>query len=196
MENNEKNIEEQKNKASVKQFILIIAAAVIIIAVMLAVELGKTDEGEATQQKPTPTQAAADTVEDNNGQTENTHTDTEDGNQEVEVMKEQDSSSVEPQAQQETATEAPKVAPTFMYFITNADKEQADAIVEKLKREYKDVNFDVRNVDESPEELENFPIAKGNTPFLIMLNTNNDPCAFEQVSDEARLKEIIESAKN
>ncbi len=194
MENNEKKNEEQKNKASVKQFILIIAAAVIIIAVMIMVELGKTDEGEATQQKPTSTQTATDTVQENVEQDQNTESDAQGDKQQdaAEVVKEQTSES-ETQMKQ---TEAPKVAPTFMYFITNADKEQAEATVEKLKKEYKDVNFDVRNVDENPEELDSFPIAKGNTPFLIMLNTNNDPCAFEQVSDEARLKEIIESAKN
>lgn len=87
--------------------------------------------------------------------------------------------------------------PTFMYFVSpnDSDYEAAMAVVAKLQEEYKDkVNFDIHNVEETPEDKENFPV-DGATPALIMLNTKNEPSAFEfKCSDEATLKKDIEAA--
>ncbi len=69
------------------------------------------------------------------------------------------------------------VKPTFMYFVTNSDLENGDtkSALEKLQKEYGEkVVFEIKNVDEDKELLENFSIVKGNTPALIMLDTSND----------------------
>lgn len=89
-----------------------------------------------------------------------------------------------------------KVKPTFMYFYTNADTETVDPIIEELQDEYgKKVTFSLVNVDENPEALNNFEIVSGNTPALIMLNTNNDISKFEfQCTDKETLKADIEDA--
>ncbi len=88
------------------------------------------------------------------------------------------------------------VKPTFMYFYTNAEAETVNPIVEELKDEYgKKVDFNLVNVDENPEALNNFEIVSGNTPALIMLNTNNDISKFEfQCTDKETLKADIEAA--
>ncbi len=89
-----------------------------------------------------------------------------------------------------------KVKPTFMYFYTNADTQTVTPIVDELKSEYeKKVNFTLINIDENPEALENFQLVSGNTPALIMLNTNNDISKFEfQCTDKDTLKADIEAA--
>lgn len=89
--------------------------------------------------------------------------------------------------------------PTFMYFVSgsDADFEAETAVFEKLQKEYDGkVKFDLHNIDETPEDKDNFPV-EGMTPALIMLNTSNDISAMEfQCSDEATLKEHIETALN
>lgn len=89
-----------------------------------------------------------------------------------------------------------KVTPTFMYFYTNADTETVTPVLEELQDEYgKKVTFNLINVDENPEALENFQLVSGNTPALIMLNTNNDISKFEfQCSDKETLKADIDNA--
>ncbi len=89
-----------------------------------------------------------------------------------------------------------KVKPTFMYFYTNADTETVTPIVDELKDEYgKKVTFNLVNVDENPEALENFQLVSGNTPALIMLNTENDISKFEfKCADKDTLKADIEDA--
>lgn len=89
-----------------------------------------------------------------------------------------------------------KVKPTFMYFYTNADTETVTPIVEELKDEYgKKVTFSLVNVDESPEALENFQLVSGNTPALIMLDTENNISKFEfKCTDKDTLKADIEAA--
>ncbi len=91
---------------------------------------------------------------------------------------------------------ADKVKPTFMYFYTNADTETVDPIIEELKDEYgKKVTFSLVNVDENPEALKNFELVSGNTPALIMLNTDNDISKFEfKCTDKDTLKADIEDA--
>ena len=85
-----------------------------------------------------------------------------------------------------------------MYFVSNsdADYDKTMQTVESLKSTYGDkVVFDIVNVDEKPEALENFAMVNGNTPFLIMLNTSNDICGLKpKTSSEADLKAEIENA--
>lgn len=90
-----------------------------------------------------------------------------------------------------------KYTPTFMYFVSEADEnyDEAMTVVSELQEEYgKKVTFDIHNIDETPEDKENFPV-DGQTPALIMLNTKNDPSAFEfQCSDKETLKKDIDAA--
>lgn len=90
-----------------------------------------------------------------------------------------------------------KVTPTFMYFVSNsdADFDKTNATVDELKEEYEDdVNFTIVNIDEDTEAAENFPV-KGNTPMLIMLNTENDISAMApKCSDKDELKGYIDTA--
>ena len=80
-----------------------------------------------------------------------------------------------------SAEEEKVFKPTFMYFVSSNDAEHSKnmEVVEKLQKEYKDkVVFDIKNVDDDPEVLQNFEIVKGQTPALIMLNTKNDISNF------------------
>lgn len=97
--------------------------------------------------------------------------------------------------EEETTAENKVYVPTFMYFVTNTDEKDTKEAVNKLKKEYQDnVTFDIVNVDENPDAKNNFPV-EGNTPMLIMLNTNNDISAFEpKCSDYNVLKKHIENA--
>ena len=76
-----------------------------------------------------------------------------------------------------------KVTPTFMYFVANAD--------DNLDK----INFQLVNVDENPEALENFSLVKDQTPALIMLDTSNNISAIEfKCSDKDKLKTDIDNA--
>lgn len=107
-------------------------------------------------------------------------------------------SAVTSQAQQTSATEEPIVTPTFVYFVSQNDAKYADAmaVVEKLKAEYEGkINFDIRDFDADPENVNNFAFISGNTPALIMLDTHNSPCDFVLASaDETELKASITKA--
>ncbi len=98
----------------------------------------------------------------------------------------------------QNATEAPKVTPTFVYFVSKNDAAYASftETVEKLKTEYEgQINFDLRDIDADPTIAENFAFVVGNTPALIMLNTSNDISAIELANpDEAKLRAAIEAA--
>lgn len=96
----------------------------------------------------------------------------------------------------DSVTNEEKVTPTFMYFYTNDDVSIVEPLLEELEAEYGGrVNFDAVNIDEDPETLENFSLVSGNTPALIMLNTNNDISKFEfQCTDKETLKADIEEA--
>lgn len=91
-----------------------------------------------------------------------------------------------------------KVEPTFMYFVSKSDATYDEEMksVESLKEKYDGkVVFDVKDVDEDPDSLKSFPMVEGNTPFLIMLDTNNDLCAFEPgISDKKELAKVIDGA--
>lgn len=89
-----------------------------------------------------------------------------------------------------------KVTPTFMYFYTNDDTQTVEEIQNTLASEYADkINFNFINVDEDAEALENFSLVAGNTPALIMLNTDNNISALEfKCADTEVLKSDIEAA--
>lgn len=91
-----------------------------------------------------------------------------------------------------------KVTPTFMYFVANADEnfDATNTMYTELENEYKDdINFQLINVDENPEALENFSLVKDQTPALIMLDTSNNISAIEfKCSDKDKLKTDIDAA--
>lgn len=91
-----------------------------------------------------------------------------------------------------------KVTPTFMYFVANADEnfDATNTMYTELENEYKDdINFQLINVDENPEALENFSLVKDQTPALIMLDTSNNISAIEfKCSDKDKLKSDIDTA--
>lgn len=91
-----------------------------------------------------------------------------------------------------------KVTPTFMYFVANADDnfDATNTMYTELENEYKDkINFQLVNVDENPEALENFSLVKDQTPALIMLDTSNNISAIEfKCSDKDKLKSDIDAA--
>ena len=91
-----------------------------------------------------------------------------------------------------------KVKPTFMYFVSKKDPNYDAAMqaVESLKKSYGDsVVFDIRDVDEEPDVKKNFALVDGQTPALIMLNTENNISTFEfKCSDESKLRADIENA--
>lgn len=95
-------------------------------------------------------------------------------------------------------TESTVYKPTFMYFVSNkdADFENTNAMFEELQKKYEDdVKFNLINVDDNPEMLQNFQLVDGNTPALIMLNTSNDISAMEfKCSDKEKLEQDIKSA--
>ena len=91
-----------------------------------------------------------------------------------------------------------KVTPTFMYFVANADDnfDATNTMYTELENEYKDkINFQLVNVDENPEALENFSLVKDQTPHLL--------CLIHQIisrllnlsaSDKDKLKTDIDNA--
>ncbi|MCI8404152.1 MAG: hypothetical protein HFE49_04540 [Clostridia bacterium] len=96
------------------------------------------------------------------------------------------------------ASTAEKVTPTFMYFVSNSDEnfDKTNEMVAELETEYsQDIKFEIINVDENPEAAENFQLVQGQTPALIMLNTNNDISAIEfKCSDKEKLTSDIKAA--
>lgn len=103
------------------------------------------------------------------------------------------------QSEDGTAQEEPAkiYTPVFMYFVSKSDEGYNEymSMIDELKAEYgEQVTFDIVDVDEEPEAKDNFPV-DGNTPTLIMTNTNNDISALEfKCSDKARLVEDIEKS--
>ena len=90
------------------------------------------------------------------------------------------------------------MTPTFMYFVSNSDEnfDKTNEMVAELETEYsQDIKFEIINVDENPEAAENFQLVQGQTPALIMLNTNNDISAIEfKCSDKEKLTSDIKAA--
>ena len=90
-----------------------------------------------------------------------------------------------------------RYTPTFMYFVSGADADfdKAMEVVVELKAEYGEkIKFDIHNIDETPEDKENFPV-DGMTPALIMLDTKNNISAMEfKCTDIEKLKNDIDMA--
>ena len=86
----------------------------------------------------------------------------------------------------------------YLYFVANADDnfDATNTMYTELENEYKDkINFQLVNVDENPEALENFSLVKDQTPALIMLDTSNNISAIEfKCSDKDKLKTDIDNA--
>ncbi len=103
-----------------------------------------------------------------------------------------------PEKKEDKKEEEKVFTPTFMYFISSKDAgfDATNAIIEDLKKEYKGkINFDIKNIDENPELVDNFPVGDGNTPTLIMLNTKNEISnILFKTSDKEKLKQAIEAA--
>ena len=152
-----------KNKR-LKIILAAAAAAIVIAAVLLVVFIGNNAGNNKDEPNNTFSENAAGgdsnnekTGSDNTTQPDDSEANTQNTNEEEKVY-----------------------TPTFMYFISasDADFEKTNGVIEKLKKEYDGkVNFDIRNVDEHPEYLDNFPV-KDQTPALIMLNTKNDISDF------------------
>lgn len=71
--------------------------------------------------------------------------------------------------------------PTLMYFVSEKDEkfDEEMALITKLEKEYKSkINFDIHNIDKTPEDKENFPV-EDTTPVLIMLDSNNNISTLE-----------------
>ena len=102
------------------------------------------------------------------------------------------------EVKEEKKEEEKVFTPTFMYFISSKDEgfDATNAIIDDLKKEYKGkINFDIKNIDENPELVDNFPVGDGNTPTLIMLNTKNEISnILFKTSDKEKLKQAIEAA--
>ena len=161
----------EKNNRN-KLIAIIAAAAVIIIVVcLIAVNAGKDNKSSLVRS---------------------------DG-QKVEDSADNASNEQQPSGNDTVQNEEPqeKVTPTFMYFISGNDQnfDETNAMLEELKAQYSEqVMFDIVNIDENPEAIDNFPVA-GQTPVLIMLNTSNDISAIEfMCSDKATLEEDIQKA--
>lgn len=132
---------------------LCVAGGIVVIALIIALAVNMGSKGNQNGDLGTPDNAIAeDTVK--NGEN-GTQTD-------------------------DSAEEEKIYTPTFMYFISAKDDnyEETNKVIEKLKKEYDGkIVFDIKNVDEDPSLLENFPV-KDNTPALIMLNKKNDISNF------------------
>ncbi len=97
-----------------------------------------------------------------------------------------------------TDSEKETFKPTFMYFVSKSDEtfEEEMKVVEALKKDFEDeVVFDIKDIDENPEAIKSFPMVEGNTPFIIMLDSNNDLSVFKPgVVDKKELKGYIKEA--
>lgn len=169
--------------------------SVVFAALVLTLLLSFSGCGKKQEE----TSNAENVTEENTQGNENSQN--SENNDDNAAAEEKDNSSKQAQndAVNETQEEEKKVyTPTFMYFVSNSDKDfqKTNEVIEKLKKEYGDrVNFDVRNVDKDPSLLENFELVKGQTPALIMLNTSNDISNFLfQNGNYDDLKSAIEDA--
>lgn len=93
----------------------------------------------------------------------------------------------------EPNNEQEKKTPAFLYFVSqeDSDYEKAIKVFEELKKEYADkVDFQLKNVTEEPELLENFAFVEGNTPALI---TDGKELGIKlKTTDKNELKDEIE----
>ncbi len=163
----------KNNKALIGVFVAVIAAAVIIF-VLVAKNAGAPSQEQTTPEPAVTAEAtkAPETAEPDAAVSDNSGTAAD-------------------------AQEEKIYTPTFMYFVSYSDEgyDATMVILEELKKEYEGrVNFDIRNIDENPELVNNFPV-KDNTPTLIMLNTKNDISnILFKTKDKDKLKDAISAA--
>jgi thioredoxin-like negative regulator of GroEL len=184
-----------KNK---KYLMAAIAAIVIIAAVVVIIFAAKNASDTPAKTNVTPTATATTDSEENIANEETTISEeTPEGNLESDTEVSTNTSTDTSKTENEVSSEAQKVTPTFMYFISESDTgyEQTNTMLKELQEQYGDrVRFDIVNVDENPDAKKNFPV-DGQTPALIMLNTSNDISALEfQCSDKDTLIKDIENA--
>ncbi len=71
--------------------------------------------------------------------------------------------------------------PTLMYFVSEKDEkfDEEMKLITELEKEYESkINFDIHNIDKTPEDKKNFPV-EDTTPVLIMLDSSNNISALE-----------------
>ncbi len=176
-----------KNKSLVFVILAVVAALVIVgllVAKNASAPAPETGENAAVTAKPTETK----TPEEEDGQDESITSSSPDASENAENTN----------VASDSPEEEKEYTPTFMYFISNNDEgfDAINVMIDKLKAEYGEkVNFDIRNIDDDPELLKNFPIVEGNTPTLIMLNTKNEISnILFKTKNEDELKKAIDAA--
>lgn len=192
MENN-----EQKPQVNNKlKYIMIAVVAVLVVAVTFIVlnfskDESKTDTGNSFV-------SSTENVDDKSSENDTTTQDSNPENSNSENSETSGSSNSDTAGTQDNA-ESKTYTPTFMYFVSKNDNGYAEymKMVDELKTQYGDsIKFDIVDVDENPESKKNFPV-DGNTPTLIMTDTNNDISAIEfKCSDKSRLTADIDAALN
>jgi len=98
---------------------------------------------------------------------------------------------------EEKGEEVNTKTPVFIYFVSESDSNYNEAlkVFEELKKEYEGkIEFDLKNVTQNPELLENFALVKDNTPALIMDGKEGITGFQFKMTDKATLKTEIEKA--
>ncbi len=163
-----------------KTIIALIGALVIVVAGIIIFNVfndNSVTESEYVQEVNSgSTEVENDVSEKNSESASKQETEQNDeGNKEAEEKE------VKTEDKSEQKEEEKVYTPTFMYFVSDSDAkfEETAKMIEELKKEYSGkINFDIRNVDENPEDKENFSFIDGNTPALIMLDTTNNISAI------------------
>jgi ABC-type transport system substrate-binding protein len=162
---------------STTKYLIGVVAVVLVIAVIAAFGMRRTDSNTDDGTAPATDAPQSDTVQ----------------------------TSGEAEAQQPAETEDPTVLPTFMYFVSKSDEsyDAAKAVYDELEAEYSGrVKFDLKDVDAEPDLKERFMINQEDspipmkTPTLIMLDVHNNisTIGLSECTDKATLKQAIEKA--
>lgn len=164
----------------IKILIAVLAALIVLLIGAIVIDEHKSgtpavnDNGQITEEEPQNGDGA----------------DTDDSNT-TSTMEEADKTI----SQSDESGEKKTYTPTFVYFINSEQEAETKDTLDKLKKEYEGrVNFDIRNIDETGEDLED-SIGNDNMPALFMHNSNNDICALLiKTYDYGSLKAAIEKA--
>lgn len=175
------------------KIVILFAILTLALALMGVSGCKKSENGDSAGAEQTE-KAEQNPEEKNDANSE----ETEDNNEEEKAEAESVTSAETQEQNGVSASQEEKVyTPTFMYFVSDSDEKfsETNEVIERLKNEYNGkVNFDIRNVDQDPAQLDNFPVG-GQTPVLIMLNTSNDISDFLfQNGNYDDLKAAIEAA--
>lgn len=154
-----------------------VAAAVAAAALVIVLMVAKNASAPAENTAQTPSPAASMLPQ---------------SSPESEENKTEDQTQAAQQSEEEKT-----YTPTFMYFVSNSDEghDATMVMIDELKKEFDGkIRFDIRNIDDEPELVNNFPV-KDNTPTLIMLNTKNDISNIMfKTKDKDKLTEAIKAA--